>query len=72
MACADTLIHEWDFARATGQDQALDACGVAVAIEMLRPEDEQIRMPGACGGKVEAAADADPRTRLLNFLGHTL
>lgn len=72
MACADTLIHEWDFARATGQDETLDAGGVAVAIEILMPEDEQIRMPGAFGGKIEAAVDADPQTRLLNFLGRTV
>lgn len=71
MACADTLIHSWDFARATGQDETLDADGVAVAIEMLVPEDELIRMPGAFGGKIATVAGADDRTRLLNFLGRT-
>lgn len=72
MACADTLIHAWDFARATGQDETLDPGGVAVATAMLMPEDGQIRMPGAFGGKVEAATDADDQTRLLNFLGRTV
>lgn len=72
MACADTLIHTWDFARATSQDETLDAGGVAVAGAMLMPEDEQIRMPGAFAGKVDAAADADAQTRLLNFLGRTV
>lgn len=72
MACADTLIHSWDLARATGQDETLDADGVAVVTAMLIPEDEQIRMPGAFGARVPAAADADAQTRLLNFLGRTV
>lgn len=69
MACTDTLIHTWDFARATAQDDRLDAEGVAVATSMLTPEDGQIRIPHAFGAKVSSAADADPQTRLLNFLG---
>ncbi|MFE2151460.1 TIGR03086 family metal-binding protein [Streptomyces lavendulae] len=69
MACADTLIHGWDLARATGQDEALDSEAVAVATEILLPEDGDIRMPRAFGAKVPPAADADAQTRLLNFLG---
>ncbi|MFF4243959.1 TIGR03086 family metal-binding protein [Streptomyces sp. NPDC001822] len=69
MACADTLIHGWDLARATGQDEALDAEAVAVATEILLPEDGDIRMPRAFGAKISSAADADAQTRLLNFLG---
>ena len=69
MACADTLIHTWDFARATEQDERLDPEGVAVATGMLVPEDRDIRMPQAFGPKVSPANDADPQTRLLNFLG---
>ncbi|MGW5679770.1 TIGR03086 family protein [Streptomyces sp. NPDC003860] len=71
MACADTLIHGWDLARATGQDEVLDpeAVAVAVATEILLPEDRDIRMPGAFGVKVSPVADADAQTRLLNFLG---
>ncbi|MER7045088.1 TIGR03086 family metal-binding protein [Streptomyces jumonjinensis] len=69
MACADTLIHGWDLARATGQDEVLDSEAVAVATETLVPEDGDIRMPRAFGAKVPAAPDADAQTRLLNFLG---
>ncbi|MFI1828128.1 TIGR03086 family metal-binding protein [Streptomyces sp. NPDC020412] len=69
MACADTLIHGWDLARATGQDEVLDPEAVAVATEILLPEDRDIRMPGAFGVKVSPVADADAQTRLLNFLG---
>ncbi|MFC9947265.1 TIGR03086 family metal-binding protein [Streptomyces pratensis] len=69
MACADTLIHGWDLARATGQNEVLDSEAVAVATEILQPEDGDIRMPKAFGAKVSSAADADAQTRLLNFLG---
>ncbi|BBA95821.1 hypothetical protein RVR_835 [Actinacidiphila reveromycinica] len=69
MACADTLIHGWDLARATGQDEALDPEAVAVATGILLPEDEDIRMPRAFGAKVPSARGADAQTRLLNFLG---
>jgi uncharacterized protein (TIGR03086 family) len=69
MACADTLIHGWDLARATGQDEVLDSEAVAVATEILLPEDGDIRMPRAFGAKISSAADADAQTRLLNFLG---
>ena len=68
MACADTLIHTWDFARATGQDERLDPEAVALATDMLRPEDGEIRIPHAFGTKVSAADGADEQTRLLNFL----
>ncbi|MFI0813686.1 TIGR03086 family metal-binding protein [Streptomyces echinatus] len=69
MACADTLIHGWDLARATGQNEVLDPEAVAVATEILQPEDGDIRMPKAFGAKVSSAPDADAQTRLLNFLG---
>ncbi len=78
MACADTLIHTWDFARATEQDEHLDPEGVAVATRILIPEDDDIRMPYAFGPKVSPADDADPQTRsaelprsaTLTFPGH--
>ncbi len=69
MACADTLIHTWDIARATGQSEVLDAEAVSLAMAMLLPEDGDIRMPNAYGAKIASAANADAQTRLLNFLG---
>ncbi|MFJ9821086.1 TIGR03086 family metal-binding protein [Streptomyces sp. NPDC101151] len=69
MACADTLIHTWDLARATGQDEALDAEAVALATVMLLPEDADIRSPRAFGAKIASVAGADAQTGLLNFLG---
>lgn len=72
MACADTLIHTWDFARATEQDERLDPEAVAVATRMLLSEDHDIRSPKAYGAKVLPRENADPQARLLNFLGRSV
>src|SRR5487761_1127030 len=72
LLCADTLFPTWDLARATGQDDRLDADAVAKAMEFLAPLDEAIRRPGGFAPKIDAPADADPQTRLLNFGGRTV
>lgn len=69
MACADTLIHTWDFARATGQDEHLDPEAVELARTFLVAEDDRIRLPHAFGAKVAPTDNADTQTQLLNFLG---
>lgn len=67
--CADTLIHTWDLARATGQDDRLDAAAVASAYAFLTPNDEMLRSPGGMGPKIEPPAGADDQARLLCFVG---
>jgi uncharacterized protein (TIGR03086 family) len=67
--CADTLLHTWDLARATGQDERLDPAAVDQAHAFLLPNDEMLRVPGGFGPKVEPPADADTQTRLLCFAG---
>jgi uncharacterized protein (TIGR03086 family) len=67
--CADTLLHTWDLARATGQDDRLDPAGVEAAHAFLTPNDEMLRGPGAFADKIEPPADADAQTRLLCFAG---
>lgn len=69
LLCIDTLVHTWDLARATGQDERLDAPAVTIAFEGIRPADEAIRGAGGFGPKIEPAPDATEQTRLLNFLG---
>jgi uncharacterized protein (TIGR03086 family) len=69
LVCADVLIHTWDLARATGQDEQLDPAAVAVCGDFLFPIDESIRRPGGFAPKIEPAAGADAQTRLLNFCG---
>jgi uncharacterized protein (TIGR03086 family) len=71
LLCADTLIHTWDLARATGQDETLDAGAVAKATEYLEPLDEGIRRPGGFAPKIDPAPGADAQTRLLNFCGRS-
>ena len=66
---ADLVIHRWDLARATGQDEGLPVDEVRRVYETLKPMDEQMRQPGAFGPKVEPPAGADEQTQLLCFLG---
>jgi uncharacterized protein (TIGR03086 family) len=67
--CADLVVHAWDLARATGQDERLDPDEVHALYEGMLPMDEAIRAPGAFGPKVEPPPGADEQTRLLCFLG---
>jgi uncharacterized protein (TIGR03086 family) len=67
--CADLVVHSWDLARATGQDERLDPDEVRALYEGMLPMDEAMRGPGAFGPKVDPPPDADEQTRLLCFLG---
>ena len=69
LLCADTLVHTWDLARASGQDEALDADAVDKAMAFLSPLDEAIRRPGGFGPSISSAPDADAQTRFLHFCG---
>jgi uncharacterized protein (TIGR03086 family) len=74
MACTpDVLIHTWDLARATAQNDHLDPDEVhrlLVAVEGMPPEaDEAMRSSGHYGPRVAVADDADEQTRLLAFMG---
>lgn len=67
--CADLVVHGWDLARATGQDDRLDPDEVRRLYEGLLPMDEVMRGPGAFGPKLDPPPGADEQTRLLCFLG---
>jgi len=69
LLCADTVIHTWDLARATGQDDRLDPESVASAMAFLEPNDAMLRRPGGFGPKVDPPEGADAQTRLLCFVG---
>jgi uncharacterized protein (TIGR03086 family) len=71
LLCADTLIHTWDLARATGQDDRVDEDAARRALEFLTPIDEAIRRPGGFGPKLPARPDADAQARLLAFSGRS-
>jgi uncharacterized protein (TIGR03086 family) len=68
---ADTLVHCWDLARATGQptdgfDADLATAALAFMLEMMKPE---YRGGPAFGPEVEVAADAPVYDRLVAFAG---
>ena len=67
--CGDLVVHQWDLARATGQDETLDPDEVRNMHAALLPLDEVLRRPGVFGPKVEPPADADEQTAFLAFLG---
>jgi uncharacterized protein (TIGR03086 family) len=65
----DVLVHTWDLARATGQDETLDPVEVASMLDGIQAYDDALRVGGQYGPKVTVRGDADPQTRLLAFLG---
>lgn len=62
-------MHTWDLARATGQDETLDAELCASMLEGMESFEDAMRSSGQYGPRVEVPADADPQTRLLAFIG---
>lgn len=66
----DVFTHTWDLARATGQSETLDADQLERMIAAIgaMPE-EALRADGMFGPRVEVAADADPQTRFLGYVG---
>jgi uncharacterized protein (TIGR03086 family) len=66
---ADLVIHRWDLARATGQDETLPPDEVARLHERLAAMGDKLRGPGAFGPAVEPPEGADAQTELLCFLG---
>ncbi len=69
LVCTDTLVHTWDLARATGQDDRLDPDAAAQALVFLTPLDEAVRRPGGFGPRVDVPAGADAQAALLGFCG---
>lgn len=72
MAATDVLVHTWDLARATGQDETLDQDAVQHAFDGLRPMDAMIRRPGVFGPAVAAPEGSDVQTEFLSFLGRSV
>jgi uncharacterized protein (TIGR03086 family) len=67
---ADLVIHAWDLARATGQDDTIPPDEVEVMWAGAHEFDpDAMRSPGAFGPEVEAPEGASGQDRLLAFLG---
>jgi uncharacterized protein (TIGR03086 family) len=64
MVCTDLLLHTWDLARATGQDERLDADAVSSAEGFLASIDDAIRGPGGFAQKITPGGRPDPLSQL--------
>lgn len=67
----DLVVHGWDLAHATGQDDAIDAEDLARVDAGARAFGDALRGPGVFGDAIEVPGDADEQTRVLAFLGRT-
>jgi uncharacterized protein (TIGR03086 family) len=67
--CFDQVVHRWDLARATGQDERMDDAEVERLTKQLPSFGDQMRGPGAFGPEVDAPAGADAQDKLLAYLG---
>lgn len=66
---SDVFLHTWDLARATGQDETLDAATCEAMYQAMLPLDDMLRASGQYGPRVPVPDDADSQTRLLAFIG---
>lgn len=66
---SDVFMHTWDLARATGQDDALDADQCAALLAGMEPLDSLLRASGQYGPRVAVDDDAPVQDRLLGFIG---
>jgi uncharacterized protein (TIGR03086 family) len=65
----DVLVHTWDLARATGQDERLDPDEVHALFVAMEPMDEMLRESGQYGPRVDVPDDADEQAKLIAFSG---
>ena len=67
--CFDLVVHRWDLARATGQDERLPPEEIPVLAQVTEDFGVAIRGHGVCGPALTPPAGADEQTRLLAYLG---
>jgi uncharacterized protein (TIGR03086 family) len=68
----DVVVHTWDLARATGQDDELDPELASAALEISRTVvNDEMRELGAFGPAVDVDDEAPVHHQLVGFLGRT-
>jgi uncharacterized protein (TIGR03086 family) len=67
--CFDLVVHGWDLARATGQDDRIAAEDVTRVREQAEALADRLRGPQAFGPEVDPPPGADDQARLLAYLG---
>jgi len=65
----DAVVHGWDLARATGQDETIDPDLAAACLAWFGPNEDAYRGAGAIGPAVAVAEGADPATELVARFG---
>lgn len=69
IAFMEHLTHAWDVAKATGQDTSLPEDLVKECLDVVRPMDAMLRMPGVCGPAIEVPESAPLTDQLAGFMG---
>lgn len=65
----DLVVHGWDLAQATGQDDSIDPAHVEQIWTAAQRLGDMLRTPGVCGPEVAVPEDAPLQDRLLGLLG---
>ena len=69
IACSDLVLHTWDLAKATGQDETMPD-GLAVAVyELIHGKFTDEQRSGLFKPEVKVGADASPQQKLLAYTG---
>jgi uncharacterized protein (TIGR03086 family) len=69
VAFSDLLVHSWDVARATGQDETMPDGLAAAAYEMVHGRFTDEQRKGIFKPEVPIGDDASPQDRLLAYTG---
>jgi uncharacterized protein (TIGR03086 family) len=67
--CTELVVHGWDLARATGQDDRIDPVEIQRVRASLAIVGHDVVRGMMAGPEVEVGPDADEQTRLLAYLG---
>jgi uncharacterized protein (TIGR03086 family) len=65
----DLVVHGWDLARATGQDETIDPAEIERISEAFAGMGDTMREYGVTGPEVPVPDDASPQDRFLGALG---
>jgi uncharacterized protein (TIGR03086 family) len=65
----DLVVHGWDLARATGQDDTIDPAEVDTIMAFAEPMGDTMRENGVTGPAVAVPDDAPQQDRMLGLLG---
>jgi uncharacterized protein (TIGR03086 family) len=69
VAFSDLLVHSWDLARATGQDETMPGGLAAVAYEMVYGKFTDEQRKGVFKPEIPIGDGASPQDRLLAYTG---